>query len=106
MKARFVYEGVDFERGKDATGALNIGKSRKVRSGDNLNVYFQFMSGGREYEPFRDKIYPAMAEDDEKYDDLYHMRELAIRIISDEGYLSVGTWIAYFNENTKLWVVE
>ena len=106
MKAKFVFENVNFEKGMDPVGAMNIGKNRKVRRGDILDVYFQFQSGDREYEPFRDKIFQATADDDEKYDDMAHMRELTIHIISDEGFLSVGTWIAYFNENTKMWVIE
>ena len=34
MKARFVSESIDFERGEDPIKALDVGKSRKVRRGD------------------------------------------------------------------------
>jgi len=106
MKARFVSESIDFERGEDPIKALDVGKSRKVRRGDHINVDLQFESGGSPYNQFRDKIWPAIAEDDEKLDSMSGKRELTLRIISDEGYIASGTWIAYFDENKKQWVIE
>lgn len=39
MKAQYVYENLNFERGKEPKEALNIGKNRKLKLGEKIEVY-------------------------------------------------------------------
>jgi hypothetical protein len=97
MKARFV-------RGQDPKDAMGIGKGRKIKAGDRLEVFFIFMSGNKEYEFHRDKMFDAIADQDEK--DPPSGRELTVRIISDDEILGDGTWISYWHDELKEWVIE
>ncbi len=107
-KAMKIKESANFERGKDPKTAMEIGKARKVKAGDEVDVLFRFWNPheSENFEKYKDKVIPATAISDEVGAKLRSHRKVGVRFnIPGDELLSDGTWVAWFMDSENMWTI-
>jgi len=101
MKAKLIYENIDFERGFSPKKALNIGKSRVVKKGDRIEVMV-FADLNTRGAPKDNEVgirKNVIAIIDEYVEDEYRSVDVKFNGVS-------GIWVADFNDETNDWEIR
>ncbi len=107
MKARYVYESVNFKRGQDPKDAMNIGRFREIKKGEEFYAIFKFRrsnnSAGYHNDVLHD-LFGTTVTCIATIDERGHNGRSTEAIVEETG--NSNTWLVNWDDHRNEWIIK